>query len=53
MIPASLFRGGTSKGLFLQPHHLPVDARARDALILRLLGSPGAPAVRLTPHLED
>jgi len=33
-------RGGTSKGVFLRPEHLPADAAARDRLLLRILGSP-------------
>ena len=39
-LPATFMRGGTSKGLFLQPEDLPTDDAARDALLLRLLGSP-------------
>lgn len=45
-IPASYMRGGTSKGLFLIASDLPDKARAdaawRDALLLRLMGSPDA-----------
>ncbi len=33
-------RGGTSKGLFLDPADLPADPAWRDALLLRVLGSP-------------
>ncbi|QPF75020.1 2-methylaconitate cis-trans isomerase PrpF [Roseateles sp. DAIF2] len=43
-IPALYMRGGTSKGLFFQLDQLPEAARrpgaARDALLLRALGSP-------------
>ena len=33
-------RGGTSKGVFLRPEHLPPDAAARDRILLRIIGSP-------------
>lgn len=33
-------RGGTSKGLFFDPADLPADPARRDALLLRVLGSP-------------
>lgn len=39
-IPALYMRGGTSKGVFFQAHDLPVDPRARDALLMRVIGSP-------------
>ncbi|MEI7969008.1 MAG: 2-methylaconitate cis-trans isomerase PrpF [Betaproteobacteria bacterium] len=39
-IPAELWRGGTSKGLFLFEPDLPDDLPARDALLARLIGSP-------------
>jgi len=39
-IPAVYMRGGTSKGVFFREEHLPTDASARDALLLRLTGSP-------------
>jgi probable AcnD-accessory protein PrpF len=38
--PATWMRGGTSKGLFVDPADLPVDPARRDALLLRALGSP-------------
>ena len=38
--PAELWRGGTSRGLFLRAADLPFDDAARDALLLRALGSP-------------
>lgn len=41
-IPAVYMRGGTSKGVFFQPHHLPADPAARDAILLRVIGSPDA-----------
>ena len=43
-IPATYMRGGTSKGMFFHLPDLPESARqpgaARDALLLRVLGSP-------------
>ncbi|WP_169816223.1 PrpF domain-containing protein [Nocardia miyunensis] len=39
-IPATLMRGGTSKGLFLHSRDLPPAGALRDALILDLMGSP-------------
>jgi hypothetical protein len=33
-------RGGTSKGLFFHPSDLPADPAERDALLLRMVGSP-------------
>ncbi len=39
-VPAALLRGGTSKGVFLHERDLPPAGPARDALLLRLLGSP-------------
>lgn len=43
-IPATYLRGGTSKGVFFRLDDLPVAARtpgpARDALLLRVIGSP-------------
>ena len=39
-LPATWMRGGTSKGLFLDPADLPSDPTRRDALLLRALGSP-------------
>ncbi len=43
-IPASYMRGGTSKGVFFRLEDLPVDAQvpgaARDALLMRVIGSP-------------
>ncbi len=43
-VPASYMRGGTSKGVFFRLHDLPAAARvpgaARDALLLRVIGSP-------------
>ncbi|MGD9044174.1 MAG: PrpF domain-containing protein [Desulfobacterales bacterium] len=39
-IPAVLMRGGTSKGLFFHANHLPVDPKARDAMLLAAYGSP-------------
>ncbi|MFZ6759723.1 2-methylaconitate cis-trans isomerase PrpF [Undibacterium sp. Ji50W] len=43
-IPATYMRGGTSKGVFFRLQDLPVSAQqpgaARDALLLRVIGSP-------------
>lgn len=39
-IRSMLMRGGTSKGLYFVPGDLPADARERDDLLLRLMGSP-------------
>jgi probable AcnD-accessory protein PrpF len=43
-IPATYMRGGTSKGVFFQLADLPAEAQvpgpARDALLLRVIGSP-------------
>ncbi|NYT81211.1 2-methylaconitate cis-trans isomerase PrpF [Alcaligenaceae bacterium] len=43
-IPATYLRGGTSKGVFFHLEDLPAEARvpgpARDALLLRVIGSP-------------
>ena len=43
-IPATYMRGGTSKGVFFNLTDLPETARvpgaARDALLLRVIGSP-------------
>ena len=43
-IPATYLRGGTSKGVFFRLHDLPLAAQqpgaARDALLLRVIGSP-------------
>ncbi len=39
-IPATWMRGGTSKGLFLNPENLPQDPVARDKILLAAIGSP-------------
>ena len=39
-IPAVYMRGGTSKGVFFHGRDLPSDPRERDALLLRVIGSP-------------
>ncbi|HSN02368.1 MAG TPA: 4-oxalomesaconate tautomerase [Acidimicrobiales bacterium] len=39
-IPASLMRGGTSKGLFFLAENLPEDRATRDAVLLAAMGSP-------------
>ncbi|HUJ00003.1 MAG TPA: 2-methylaconitate cis-trans isomerase PrpF [Usitatibacter sp.] len=39
-IPAVYMRGGTSKGVFFRAADLPADPASRDALLLRVVGSP-------------
>lgn len=39
-VSATYMRGGTSKGVFFCATDLPADKRARDALLLRVIGSP-------------
>lgn len=39
-IPASFYRGGTSKGLFFHERDLPAERAARDAFFLAAIGSP-------------
>jgi probable AcnD-accessory protein PrpF len=39
-IAATYMRGGTSKGVFFRAEDLPADKRERDALLLRVIGSP-------------
>jgi 4-oxalomesaconate tautomerase len=39
-IPATLMRGGTSKGLFFLASDLPPDSARRDAVLLAAMGSP-------------
>jgi len=39
-IPATLMRGGTSKGLFFNANDLPRDIATRDAVLLAAMGSP-------------
>jgi probable AcnD-accessory protein PrpF len=39
-IPAVYMRGGTSKGVFFRAADLPADVAARDAILLRVVGSP-------------
>ena len=39
-IPAIYMRGGTSKGLFFHERDLPAAGAARDAILLRAIGSP-------------
>lgn len=39
-IPATLMRGGTSKGLFFLARDLPADRATRDAVLLTAMGSP-------------
>ena len=41
-IPCLWMRGGTSKGAYFLEADLPKDAAARDALLLRVMGSPDA-----------
>ncbi|MET1022002.1 MAG: PrpF domain-containing protein, partial [Arthrobacter sp.] len=39
-VPCLLMRGGTSKGAYFLASDLPADPGARDALLLRIMGSP-------------
>ncbi|MBL6750264.1 MAG: 2-methylaconitate cis-trans isomerase PrpF, partial [Nevskia sp.] len=39
-IPALYMRGGTSKGVFFRAADLPDDPARRDAILLRVTGSP-------------
>ena len=39
-VPCAIVRGGTSKGIFLKEHELPPAGKVRDAVILRIFGSP-------------
>ena len=41
-IPATFFRGGTSKGIFLNRAHLPTDQSQWDTIFLGIMGSPDA-----------
>jgi len=41
-IPCIWMRGGTSKGAYFLSEHMPRDTRERDALLLRIMGSPDA-----------
>ncbi|MGH8181907.1 MAG: 4-oxalomesaconate tautomerase [Steroidobacteraceae bacterium] len=41
-IPATLMRGGTSKGLYFDSRDLPADREARDRVLLAAMGSPDA-----------
>jgi 4-oxalomesaconate tautomerase len=41
-IPCSIYRGGTSKGLFCLKSDLPTDIATRDAVLLAAMGSPDA-----------
>lgn len=40
LLPAMLFRAGTSKGVYLLERDMPADRAAWDALLLHLMGSP-------------
>jgi probable AcnD-accessory protein PrpF len=39
-IPAVYMRGGTSKGVFFLAEDLPAEPRARDCILMRVIGSP-------------
>lgn len=41
-IPCSVYRGGTSKGLYFLKSDLPADTATRDAVLLAAMGSPDA-----------
>ena len=38
--PCIFYRGGTSKGMFFHPHHLPQDRAEIDKILLAAIGSP-------------
>lgn len=40
VIPCSIIRGGTSKGVFVLEEYLPIDQQHRDQWLLALMGSP-------------
>jgi 4-oxalomesaconate tautomerase len=40
VIPCLWMRGGTSKGAYFLAQDLPADPATRDALLLRIMGSP-------------
>ena len=46
-LPAALIRGGTSKGLFFEENDLPSAGEKRDALLLKIMGSPDSTAMQL------
>lgn len=46
-IPATLLRGGTSKGLFFETAVLPPPGEARDQCLLKIMGSPDAAGMQL------
>jgi 2-methylaconitate cis-trans-isomerase PrpF len=39
-VRATIYRGGTSKGIFLHENDLPQDPKIRDKVILAIFGSP-------------
>ena len=39
-LPASFFRGGTSKGVYINRDHLPISQRLWDPIFLGIMGSP-------------
>ena len=39
-VPCAIFRGGTSKGVFLREEDIPPPGRERDLMLLRIMGSP-------------
>lgn len=41
-VRCTMLRGGTSRGLYFEAGDLPADPASRDALLLRLMGSPDA-----------
>ncbi|MGI6677983.1 MAG: 2-methylaconitate cis-trans isomerase PrpF family protein [Dehalobacterium sp.] len=40
MIRCTILRGGTSKGIYMHENNLPTEKEARDAVILKIYGSP-------------
>jgi len=39
-IPCTIYRGGTSKAIFIKRNHLPKDPTLRDKIVLAIFGSP-------------
>lgn len=40
LVPTTIYRGGTSKGIFLRENDLPKNQKVRDKVILAIFGSP-------------
>jgi 4-oxalomesaconate tautomerase len=42
-VPYMQLRGGSSKGIYFEPRHLPTDTATRDAVLLAIMGGGGDP----------